>query len=52
MDDRTCPVCGMNVADGGSFTTEYDAQTYNFCSAECRDLFAKDPGSYDLSVRI
>lgn len=41
------PVCGMEVderrAKTQGFTAEFGGQMRFFCSAECRDMFTKDP---------
>jgi YHS domain-containing protein len=41
------PVCGMLLKPGQEeANTTYQGRTYHFCSAECRDVFLKDPSSY------
>jgi Cu+-exporting ATPase len=41
------PVCGMELRPGlEEANTNYQGQTYHFCSVECRDLFLKDPSAY------
>ncbi|TME96334.1 MAG: YHS domain-containing protein [Chloroflexi bacterium] len=41
------PVCGTEVMPGQEEAEmQYQGQTYHFCSRECRDLFAKNPGEY------
>jgi YHS domain-containing protein len=38
------PICGMWIEAGcAELTLEYIGQTYAFCCAECRDLFARAP---------
>jgi YHS domain-containing protein len=32
--------------DNAPASETYDAQTYVFCSTECRDAFRADPGRY------
>jgi Cu(I)/Ag(I) efflux system membrane fusion protein len=43
-------VCGMDVdeskAKAAGLTTAYKAQTYYFCSADCKQKFDKDPEKY------
>ncbi|HEC15265.1 MAG TPA: YHS domain-containing protein [Sedimenticola sp.] len=39
------PVCKMEVEETDAVTTEYDGETYYFCSTGCRDLFLDDKGS-------
>lgn len=47
MDDRLrCPVCGMPVDQDSPWTAVHDAQTYVFCSRECRDAFVADPARF------
>jgi YHS domain-containing protein len=41
------PVCGMDVKVSDSkFKSEYKGKTYNFCSADCKKSFDKDPSRY------
>ncbi|ODT07265.1 MAG: copper-translocating P-type ATPase [Mesorhizobium sp. SCN 65-20] len=41
------PVCGMLVnAAAGKPTLEHQGHLFHFCSAGCRDKFAKEPGKY------
>ncbi|WP_267643198.1 MaoC/PaaZ C-terminal domain-containing protein [Haloarchaeobius amylolyticus] len=40
------PVCGMNVEEADAETARFDDRTYYFCSADCRDLFEKDPETF------
>lgn len=41
------PVCGMEVDEQQPGDThEYEKKTYYFCSAECKEKFAKDPAGY------
>jgi 3-hydroxybutyryl-CoA dehydratase len=38
------PVCEMEVsAEDAVATSEYNGQTYHFCSQECKDSFDEDP---------
>ncbi|MFT4109942.1 YHS domain-containing protein [Propionicimonas sp.] len=41
-----CPVCGMPLDQTTAPSAVHDAQTYHFCSQECRDAFVADPGRY------
>jgi len=41
------PVCGMALKPGQEeANTTYQGRTYHFCSAECRDVFLKNPSIY------
>jgi YHS domain-containing protein len=41
------PVCGMDVDEKqAAAKTEYNGQTYYFCSAYCKAQFEKEPGKY------
>jgi Cu+-exporting ATPase len=41
------PVCGMDVTyDTAQARTEYQGQTYYFCSLGCKESFDKDPERY------
>lgn len=44
------PVCGMEVdqakAKAAGLTAQYQAQTYSFCSDDCKTKFAKEPTRY------
>lgn len=40
-----CPVCGMEVSDTG-LELEHHGLHYGFCSVQCRDNFAANPGLY------
>lgn len=41
------PVCGMALKPGQEeANTTYQGRTYHFCSAECRDVFLKNPSGY------
>jgi len=43
----TDPVCGMDVNEADAdITTEYDAQTYYFCSENCKATFESAPQEY------
>lgn len=43
----TDPVCGRDVdPDDAEFVSEYDGDTYYFCSEECQDEFDSDPARY------
>ena len=43
----TDPVCGMQVApDSAAGSSEYQGQTYYFCSMGCKKDFDKDPEKY------
>ena len=41
------PVCGMDVTyETAQARTEYDGQTYYFCSIDCKETFDQDPEKY------
>ena len=41
----TDPVCGMKV-DDERYQTQYDGETYSFCSQECKNEFEQNPDEY------
>lgn len=41
------PVCGMQVDEATApARTDYEGQTYYFCSEACRAMFERNPGRY------
>ncbi len=41
------PICGMWVDENASgFSSEFEGQTYFFCSADCKQEFDDDPERY------
>ncbi len=43
----TDPVCGMDVDEKQAHVkTEYEGETYFFCSQECQEEFEDDPETY------
>ncbi len=41
------PVCGMNVDEKKApAQSQYNGQTYYFCSTECKQTFDKNPQQY------
>ena len=41
------PVCGMEVTyETAQARTEYDGQTYYFCSIDCKEAFDRSPETY------
>jgi Cu+-exporting ATPase len=40
------PVCGMEVSKDTKFKSEYNGNTYYFCSRSCKDEFDKNPKKY------
>jgi uncharacterized protein len=42
----TDPVCGMKVDRAKALRLEHAGTTHYFCSEQCRDQFAADPGRY------
>lgn len=44
---KTDPVCGMQVDPAKAVgSSEYQGQTYYFCSKGCKDKFDANPGQY------
>lgn len=39
------PVCGMDVGDDAT-SSDFDGETYRFCSDSCKESFDQDPGKY------
>ncbi len=39
-------VCGMTATDDSEFSSQHGEATYYFCSGDCMDSFAGDPGKY------
>ena len=37
------PICGMPVRPDSPFSATHDGQVFHFCSAFCREAFARDP---------
>lgn len=47
MAQATDPVCGMTVDTGtAKFTTQYQGETFYFCSPGCKKAFEKAPDQY------
>ena len=41
------PVCGMELTyENAQARSEYDGQTYYFCSLDCKEQFDKNPENY------
>jgi Cu+-exporting ATPase len=41
------PVCGMEVTyDTAQARSEYNGQTYYFCSIDCKEQFDRNPEKY------
>ena len=41
------PVCGMEVTyETAKARSEYNGQTYYFCSMDCKDAFDREPEKY------
>jgi YHS domain-containing protein len=38
----TDPICGMKIEREKAVTTEWDGQTYSFCSRGCRSKFLEE----------
>ena len=47
MAMATDPVCGMRInTENATASTEYEGETYFFCSQTCHDAFTADPAAY------
>ena len=47
MATRNDPVCGMQVDDrDAAAQSEYEGETYYFCSQGCKKKFDQDPEQY------
>ena len=47
FEPRKDPVCGMDVdPKTAAGKSEYQGQTYYFCSAGCKKAFDKEPAKY------
>lgn len=47
MAQTTDPVCGMTIdTQTAQSTTEYQGQTYYFCSPGCKKAFEQNPTQY------
>jgi YHS domain-containing protein len=47
QDTHKDPVCGMEVTyETAQARSEYNGQTYYFCSLGCKEDFDKDPEKY------
>ncbi len=42
----TDPVCGMKIEREKAVTTEWDGQSYSFCSRGCRSEFLEEPEQF------
>ena len=40
------PICGMQVSESTSFTSDHMGQKFYFCSQNCKNTFDKDPMKY------
>lgn len=41
------PVCGMTIDDkSAAGTSQYQGQTYYFCSSDCKSEFDENPSEY------
>ena len=48
----TDPVCGMEVSpEQAAATSEYEGQTYYFCSPGCKRTFDANPQQYTNQAR-
>ena len=39
-------VCGMEVDEKGTVKTEYEGETYHFCSQSCKQTFEESPEKF------
>jgi len=47
QDNLKDPVCGMELTyETAQARSEYDGQTYYFCSLDCKEQFDKNPENY------
>ena len=46
VDNRLDPVCEMETAGHLSDTIHYNGKIYGFCSAGCKETFAKTPEQF------
>ncbi len=47
MSTTIDPVCGMNIErDQAAGQSEFQGETYYFCSEECKHIFDQDPTVY------
>lgn len=46
------PVCGMPITAGVSDTLSHDGHVLGFCSAECKDEFAKNSKEYKVEYKV
>jgi P-type Cu+ transporter len=50
MDTTNCPVCGMPVEiTPDTPRSNYDGETYYFCSEACKQSFDREPAKYLVS---
>ena len=51
MAKQTDPVCGMQIEEQtAAGTSEYQGETYYFCSAGCKERFDREPEMYAKKV--
>lgn len=47
METQTDPVCGMQVEPANAAgQSNYEGQTYYFCSSGCKQKFDQDPSQF------
>ena len=47
MSKQTDPVCGMQIKESEAVgQSEYEGQTYYFCSESCKEQFDLNPKSF------
>ena len=52
MAEKKDPVCGMQIEEeDAAAQTEYDGQTYYFCSSECQRKFDENPQQFTSKKR-
>ncbi len=51
MDTTNCPVCGMPVEiTSDTPRSDFDGETYYFCSEACKQSFDREPAKYLIST--
>lgn len=48
VDNKIDPICEMVTAEYLSDTLHYNGKVIGFCSKGCKEMFAENPGKYEL----
>ncbi|MET3731911.1 YHS domain-containing protein [Moheibacter stercoris] len=48
VDNKIDPICEMVTAEYLSDTLHYNGKVIGFCSKGCKEMFAENPGKYDV----